>query len=92
MIVWEEEALNDREKIFEFLYDVNPVVAEKTDDIIEAKAESLLDQLLMGVQRDGIPGRLLIIPEISMIITYWVDHSSIHIMRVLHHKQKFPSD
>jgi addiction module RelE/StbE family toxin len=92
MILWEEEALNDREKIFEFLYDVNPDVAEKTDDIIEAKAESLLDQPLMGMQRDGIPGRLLIIPEISMIISYWVDHSSIHIMRVLHQKQKFPSD
>ncbi|HGS5514833.1 TPA: type II toxin-antitoxin system RelE/ParE family toxin, partial [Vibrio parahaemolyticus] len=24
MILWEEESLNDREKIFEFLYDFNP--------------------------------------------------------------------
>ncbi|MCL7931561.1 type II toxin-antitoxin system RelE/ParE family toxin [Halomonas llamarensis] len=92
MILCEEEALNDREKVFEFLYGVNPAVAEKTDDIIEAKAENLLDQPLMGVQRDGIPGKLLIIPEISMIISYWVDHSSLHIMRALHHKKKFPSN
>jgi len=27
MILWEEESLNDREKIFEFLYDFNPDVA-----------------------------------------------------------------
>lgn len=54
MILWEEESLNDREKIFEFLYDFNPDVAERTDNIIEAKVENLLEQPLMGVQRDGI--------------------------------------
>lgn len=29
MIFWEEASLNDREKIFEFLYDFNPAAAEK---------------------------------------------------------------
>ncbi|TQQ30162.1 type II toxin-antitoxin system RelE/ParE family toxin, partial [Vibrio cholerae] len=28
MIFWEEASLNDREKIFEFLYDFNPAAAE----------------------------------------------------------------
>ncbi|MBT2788776.1 MULTISPECIES: type II toxin-antitoxin system mRNA interferase toxin, RelE/StbE family [unclassified Halomonas] len=92
MIFWEEESLNDREVIFEFLHDFNPLVAEKTDNLIETKAENLLEQPLMGVQRDGIPGRLLIIPEISIIISYWVDGPTIRIMRVLHQKQKFPSE
>lgn len=92
MILWEEESLNDREKIFEFLYDFNPDVADKTDEIIEAKVENLLEQPLMGVQRDGIRGRLLIISEISMIVSYWVEGSVIRIMRVLHQKQKFPTD
>ena len=92
MILWEEESLNDREKIFEFLYEFNPDVAEKTDEIIEAKVENLREQPLMGVERDGIRGRLLIIPETSMIVSYWVDDSIIRIMRVLHQKQKFPTD
>ncbi|MGF1845278.1 type II toxin-antitoxin system RelE/ParE family toxin [Vibrio clamense] len=92
MILWEEESLNDREKIFEFLYDFNPDAAEKTDEIIEDKVENLLEQPLMGVQRDGIRGRLLIIPEISMIISYWVDGSIIRVMRVLHQKQKIPAN
>ncbi|EKA4523224.1 type II toxin-antitoxin system RelE/ParE family toxin, partial [Vibrio cholerae] len=52
MIFWEEASLNDREKIFEFLYDFNPAAAEKTDELIEAKVENLLEQPLMGVQRD----------------------------------------
>ncbi len=92
MILWEEESLNDREKIFEFLYDFNPNVAERTDNIIETKVESLLENPLMGVQREGIRGRLLIIPEVSMIISYWVEGSIIRIMRILHQKQKFPTD
>ncbi len=91
MILWEEESLNDREKIFEFLYDFNPAAADKTDKVIEEKVENLLQQSLMGVQRDGIKGRLLIIPEISMIVSYSVDNSVIRIMRVLHQKQKFPT-
>lgn len=89
-LVWEEESLNDREKIFEFLYDFNPSVAERTDSMIEAKVENLLKHPLMGVQRDNVRGRLLIIPDISMIVSYWLDGDTIHIMRVLHQKQKFP--
>ncbi|WP_305814434.1 type II toxin-antitoxin system RelE/ParE family toxin [Photobacterium leiognathi] len=92
MILWEEESLNDREKIFEFLYDFNPDAAERTDELIELKVENLLEQPLMGVKRDGIRGRLLIIPEISMIVSYWVDGSVIRIMRILHQKQKFPAN
>ncbi|WP_318463879.1 type II toxin-antitoxin system RelE/ParE family toxin [Photobacterium leiognathi] len=92
MILWEEESLNDREKIFEFLYVFNPDAAERTDELIELKVENLLEQPLMGVKRDGIRGRSLIIPEISMIVSYWVDGSVIRIMRVLHQKQKFPAN
>lgn len=92
MILWEEESLNDREKIFEFLYDFNPDVAERTDNIIETRVENLLEQPLIGVQREGVQGRLLIIPEVSMIVSYWVEDSISRIMRVLHQKQKFPTD
>ncbi len=80
MILWEEGSLNDREKIFDFLYDFSPATAEKTDDTNEANVENHLAQPLMGVQRNGIRGRLLIIPEISMIVSYWVEGNIIHIM------------
>lgn len=92
MILWEEASLKDREKIFEFLYNFNPDAAERSDELIEAKVENLLEQPLMGVERDGIRGRLLIIPEISMIVSYWVEGDIIRVMRVLHQKQKFPVD
>jgi toxin ParE1/3/4 len=90
MIYWEDEALNDREKIFEYLYVVNPVAAEKTDGLIETKVENLLAHPLMGVQRASVRDRLLIIPEVSLIVSYWLDGSTIRVMRVLHQKQQFP--
>ncbi|GLQ32587.1 type II toxin-antitoxin system RelE/ParE family toxin [Litoribrevibacter albus] len=90
MIFWEEEALNDREKIFEYLYRFNPLAAEQTDSLIEQRTLMLLEQPEMGVVRKGIKGRLLIIPEISMTVSYWIDEQHIRVMRVLHHKQKFP--
>jgi addiction module RelE/StbE family toxin len=91
VIYWEEESLNDREKIFKFLYEFNPEAADKTDEVIEKKVENLLLQPLMGLEREGIRGRLLVIPEVSMIVSYWVDNSVIHVMRVLHQRQKFPT-
>lgn len=91
MIFLEEKSLDDREKIFEFLYDFNPIAAERTDELIEQRVEQLKSHPEMGVQRDGIRGRLLIIPEISMIVSYWQDGTNIRVMRVLHQKQKFPS-
>lgn len=91
MIYWEQESLNDREKIFEYLYEFNPLAAEKTDEIIESNVENLLKQPLMGVQREGIKGRLLILPQVSMLVSYYLDGPMIRVMRVLHQKQKFPT-
>ena len=92
MIFWEEDSLNDREKIFEFLFDFNPSAAEKTDQMIETKVENSLEHPLMGGERDIFRGRVLIIPEVSMIVSYWVDGETIRIMRVLHQKQNFPPE
>ena len=91
MILWEEESLNDREVIFEFLYEFNPIAAEKTDDLIVDRVKNLELNPLMGVEREAIRGRLLIIPDISIIVLYVVDETDIKILRVLHQKQKFPS-
>lgn len=90
MIYWEEQSLIDREKIFEFLYEFNPSAAEATDVKIAEKVENLLYQPEMGVVRDGVSGRLLNIPEISMIVSHHFDGNIIKVLRVLHSKQKFP--
>ena len=90
MIFWEEKALNDREHIFDYLSQYNPEAALKTDDIIETRTEALLTYPRMGVARPNLPGRLLIITEISMIVVYKIEGNSIRVLRVLHQKQQFP--
>ncbi|MBS8269870.1 type II toxin-antitoxin system RelE/ParE family toxin [Halomonas litopenaei] len=87
---WEEEGLTRRVAIFDFLYQFNPVVAERTDGLIEERAELLMLQPLLGVERQGIPGRLQILPEVSLLISYQLVGSDIRILRVLHQKQQFP--
>lgn len=90
MIYWEEDALKDRERIFEFLYNFNPIVAEQTDSLIQNKVETLLEQPYIGVKRENIKGRLLILPDVSMPVPYYIDGTNIRVLRVLHEKQQFP--
>jgi addiction module RelE/StbE family toxin len=90
MMVWEQKALEDREKIFEYLYGFNPVAAEKTDDLIESAALNLIEYPEMGVKRQGVRGRLLIVPALSVVLSCLSDDQAIRVMRVLHQRQQFP--
>ncbi|PAA98067.1 type II toxin-antitoxin system RelE/ParE family toxin [Serratia sp. JSRIV002] len=47
-IEWDDVALQDRERIFEFLYPLNSLAAEQVDDEIELAVESLLENPEMG--------------------------------------------
>jgi addiction module RelE/StbE family toxin len=91
MILWEKEAQKDREKLFEYLFQFNPSVAEKTDAILVSKITNLLYQPFMGVEKTNTKGRLFILPEISMLVSYYIDQKDIKILRVIHMKQKFPT-
>ncbi|WP_442487077.1 type II toxin-antitoxin system mRNA interferase toxin, RelE/StbE family [Halomonas litopenaei] len=66
------------------------MVAERTDGLIDERAELLVLQPLLGVERQGIPGRLQILPEVSLLISYQLAGSDIPIMRALHQKQQLP--
>jgi len=44
----------------------------------------------MGVERAGMKGRLLIIPEIAMLVAYRIESDDIKVLRVLPIKQKYP--
>lgn len=90
VLFWELRSLKDRERLYEYLYGFNPAAADRTDELIQERASGLLEQPFMGVTRDDIKGRLLMIPEISIVLSYVVDSDAIRVLRVLHMKQKFP--
>ncbi|CUB06369.1 type II toxin-antitoxin system RelE/ParE family toxin [Marinomonas fungiae] len=91
MILWEKDALKDRKRLYEFLYEFNPIAADKTDDLLVEKIRLLLDQPHMGVVKPNQKGRMLIIPDVSLSVLYHLDQSNIKILRILHMKQKFPA-
>lgn len=91
MIFWEADALNDRENLYKFLYDFNPLVADKADDLLVSRIELLAQHPELGLSRSGMPGRLLIIPDISLIVSYYINGDDIYLLRILHHKQNRPS-
>ncbi|EEO8387485.1 type II toxin-antitoxin system RelE/ParE family toxin [Salmonella enterica] len=89
-VYWETDSLEDRSEIFEYLYDANPVAAEKTDDIIESSGELLGDNPKMGVKKSGFPGRCLVLSDVPFNIYYDWDGKNVRILRVLHQKRQFP--
>lgn len=90
MILWEKDALKDRKRLYEFLYEFNPIAADKTDDLLVEKIKLLIEQPNMGVVKPNQKGRMLIIPDVSLLLLYHLDQSNIQILRILHMKQKFP--
>lgn len=92
MVFWEEDALEDRSEIFEYLYAANPVAAEKTDDAIESAGELLLSNPMLGTVRDGIQGRCLVVHDVPFNIYYHWDGKVVRILRVMHQKRKFPAE
>ncbi len=89
-LVWELDALNDRENIFEYLYEFNPISADKTDEIIESIEDILISSPLAGVCKEGVKGRCFILTAVPFNIYYDFDGRIIRILRVLHQKRQFP--
>lgn len=44
MILWEKDTLDDRKRLYEFLYEFNPIAANKTDDLLVEKIKLLIEQ------------------------------------------------
>lgn len=91
MIYWETDALNDRFEFYRFIHAENPIAAERADEYLNEAIHRLEDFPELGVKRPPLPGRLLILPTLSLIVLYKADVSAqdtkIYVLRVLHQKQ-----
>ncbi|WP_431223975.1 type II toxin-antitoxin system RelE/ParE family toxin [Serratia sp. L9] len=89
-IEWDDVALQDRERIFEFLYPINPLAAEQVDDEIELTIELLLEKPEMGRPWHG-EARKLVISKASLLLIYVILDEVIRILAIAHQREKFPN-
>ena len=76
MIVWENSSLDDCEAVFEFLYEFNPLAAEKTDAIIEKKVKNLNQQPLMGVFQSSHLLRVFFFLNKRILHSWYREHNN----------------
>lgn len=89
-IEWDDVALQDRERLFEFLYPVNPRAAEQADAELEKAVARLIDNPRLGkvwYQQ----ARKLLIDKASLLVVYLIDGETIKILAVAHQREKFPN-
>lgn len=87
---WSPLAMDDRERIFDFIEQDDPRAAIAVDERI---AKQVL--LLMQFPEGGRPGRIegtreLVIRRTPYIVAYRVERDGVRILRVLHSAQMWP--
>ncbi|HEX7788929.1 MAG TPA: type II toxin-antitoxin system RelE/ParE family toxin [Afipia sp.] len=88
---WSPLAMDDRERIFDFIENDDPRAAMSVDERIAAQV-----LVLMRFPEGGRPGRIegtreLVVRRTPYIVAYRVDKDCVRILRVLHSAQLWPS-
>lgn len=86
---WAEEAMRDREAIFDFIATDNPQAALELDETLRDKADLLHHHPWLG-HTGAVPGtrELLVLPTYKLV--YVVDDTRVFILRVLHTARCWP--
>lgn len=89
-LVWHPLAINDRERIMDFIARDKPLAALALDEEFEAHAERLPSNPLL--YRPGkLKGTREIVVHPNYIMVYRVEGESITILRVMHAAQMWPA-
>lgn len=89
-ILWTIGALQDRERIYDYLDEKNPMAAIKIDELIREKVNTLALNHLIGRVGKVVDTRELVIHPHYVIVYDVTD--VIRILRVLHTSQKWGAD
>ncbi len=88
-LIWNPKALEDRERIMEYIATENPAAAIDLDNEFEAKAEACAERpKLYKLGRAHGTREAVVQPNYIMVVRERVD--VIEILRVLHARRKWP--
>lgn len=89
---WSRLALEDRDKIFDFIEQDNPRAAVSVDERIKEQTEMLIRFPECGRAGRVEGTRELVISRTPYIVAYHVLDETIRILRLLHGAQLWPDD
>ncbi|MEZ2721652.1 type II toxin-antitoxin system RelE/ParE family toxin [Paenalcaligenes hominis] len=88
-LLWTPEAVRDREGIFDYIEEDNPLAALALDELMAEKTAVLQDFPRMG--RSGrIAGTFELVVHSSYMIVYEIVERQVRILNVVHTAQQWP--
>jgi toxin ParE1/3/4 len=89
-IVWSPSAVEDLEQITAFIWQRNPIAAQRIWQLIHDSVLHLAEHPYLHRQSERMPGLREIVVHPNFILVYKVGTESVRIIRVLHSRQQFP--
>jgi addiction module RelE/StbE family toxin len=88
-LVWKQLALNDRERIMDYIAEDNPQAALDLDELFEQKADRLIEQPeLYRAGRKRGTREMVVHP--NYLVIYRIQKETVEILRVKHAAQQWP--
>jgi addiction module RelE/StbE family toxin len=89
-LFWTQEAIRDRDAIYDYIEADNPVAALAVDELFEEKAGRLVDHPEMGrLGREA--GTRELVAHKNYILVYDVTTDLVRVLRVLHAARQWPT-
>lgn len=86
---WRQTAIEDRDRIMDYIAQDNPLAALELDEEIESKATSLVDHPKLYKQ-GRVKGIREMVVRPNYVVVYQETAEAIVILRVLHASQQWP--
>lgn len=90
MLVWLQQAINDRDAQLDYIAKDNPLAAVAQGDRIDDQIDQLLQHPKMGRPGRTQGTRELVISRTPFIVVYRIKGKRIELLRLLHGAQKWP--
>lgn len=90
-IIWTPTAATDLEEITDFIWQRNPIAAQRIWQLIQDSVLPLSDHPYIYRQSERMPGCREVVVHPNFIVVYQVGTDSIKVLRVLHARQQFPA-
>ena len=92
ILVWSAEAIDDRNRIMDYIALDNPLAAIELDELIESKANKLIERPKLYQESRRLTGvrEMVVHPNYIVIYRILVESHTVEVLNVKHAAQQWP--